>query len=369
MRSTGLSSPAIIAASPSPATPSGARSVVKIALVGEAYGEAEEYLKTPFVGQSGQELTRILADAGISRDDCFITNVFNIRPKDNDLKHLCVPAKDPNRAPGLPPIDTGKYVRAEYLPEIHRLAEEIRIQRPNVTVALGNTACWALLNTSGISKLRGTTAVSSLVSGAKILPTYHPAAILRQWDLRAVTVADLMKAKRESEFPEIRRTRRELWLNPSLKDLAWFFYLYIKHAPSCVFDIETMVLGNRRQIDCIGFAPSPTLAINIPFFDPRKPPSNNYWPTLREEQAALRWVRHVLTCGTPMIAQNGMYDISWLWRDYGLTIPAFDEDTMLLHHALQPEAPKSLGFLGSVYCDEMAWKTLNSKQGVAKRDE
>ena len=51
----------------------------------------------------------------------------------------------------------------------------------------------------------------------KLLPTYHPSAILRQWDNRPTVIADLMKAKRESLYPEIRRPAREIWIEPSLQ--------------------------------------------------------------------------------------------------------------------------------------------------------
>lgn len=339
----------------------------KIALVGEAWGETESILKQPFVGQAGQELNRILADAGIDRAECFVTNVFNFQPKGNDIETLCTGAKDPLRAPGLPPLSTGSYVKREYLSELDRLHQEIRQATPNITVALGNTACWALLNSSGISKLRGTTAISSLIPGTKVLPTYHPAAILRQWSLRAVTVLDLIKAKRESAYPEIRRVRRQLLIDPTLEDLDAFYRDHITPAPSVVFDIETAVVRTKRQITNIGFAPSPLIALNIPFFDARKAPGNSYWGSISDEIAAVHFIRRVFSNGKTFIAQNGMYDVSWIWGVYGIPVPTFDEDTMLLHHSLQPESPKALDFLGSVYADEMAWKLLN-KSETPKRD-
>ena len=67
--------------------------------------------------------------------------------------------------------------------------------------------------------------------------------------------------------------------------------------------------------------------------------------------------------------QNGLYDIAFLWRAYGIKVMNASEDTMLLHHALQPEALKGLGFLGSVYTDEGAWKQMREKVATIKRDQ
>ena len=57
----------------------------KIMLVGEAYGEAEEKAGKPFVGTSGRILNGILDEVGISRDICYIRNVVNERPANNDF--------------------------------------------------------------------------------------------------------------------------------------------------------------------------------------------------------------------------------------------------------------------------------------------
>ena len=67
--------------------------------------------------------------------------------------------------------------------------------------------------------------------------------------------------------------------------------------------------------------------------------------------------------------QNGLYDISFLWRAYGIRVMGAEHDTMLLHHALQPESLKGLGFLGSIYTDHGAWKQMRGKVATIKGDE
>ena len=335
----------------------------KIALVGEAWGAEEERQRTPFVGAAGYELTRMLEEAGIRRSDCFITNVFNLRPANNEIENICCTKKDDRS--GLPALRAGKYLRHEFLPELDRLRNELSTLQPNVVVAFGNTAAWALLLNSGISKIRGTVASDRIGLGLKVLPTYHPAAILRQWELRAVTVLDLAKAKRESSFKELRRPERTIYIEPSLDDLEWFYAKHIAASTAISFDIET----SGSQITCLGFAPSGTVALVVPFVDSRRE-SRSYWPDHESESRAWDFVRKVLGGPQRKIAQNGLYDITFLWKSYGIAVSNFADDTMLLHHALQPESPKGLGFLGSVYTNESSWKLLRTRgKTTIKRDE
>src|SRR5258708_18972833 len=158
----------------------------------------------PFVGAAGWQLNQMLQEAGIHRADCFLTNVFNLRPPGgNDVENLCTD-KD-NGITRLGPVKTGKYIRAEYLNELQRLQHELAEINPNITIALGNTASWAIVGQSGISKIRGTVTSGSRSNGyggRKVIPTFHPAAVLRDWSLRPATVLDLVKAKRKSEFTE-----------------------------------------------------------------------------------------------------------------------------------------------------------------------
>src|SRR5690348_8848509 len=114
----------------------------KIMLVGEAWGEEEEKQHRAFVGTSGWLLDQMLSQAGIARNECFVTNVFNLRPKpSNDVKNLCGPLTD--AIVGKPALLKGKYIRAKYQPELDRLYAEINRVQPNIIVALGATAAWA----------------------------------------------------------------------------------------------------------------------------------------------------------------------------------------------------------------------------------
>ena len=338
----------------------------KIAIVGEAWGADEEKERAPFVGWSGQELTRMLSKAGIMRSDCFLSNVFNLRPKGiegvNAIANLCTD----ERSTDFPPIAKGKYLRPCYFPEVRRLLAELRAVRPNITILLGNTAAWALLKATGITKLRGFVVESAVIPGLKCLPTYHPAAVLREYSLRPTTILDLGKARRESAFPELRRPPRTVYIEPSLSEMEWFYDQHLRFADEIIFDIET----RGDQITCIGFAPSHAVALVVPFSDSRKP-SGSFWPTLEAERAAWQFVRRVLALPCRKAGQNTLYDITFLWKGYGITVNNYDDDSMLLHHALQPESEKSLGYLGSIYTDEGPWKMMRTRgeDATIKRED
>lgn len=363
-----------------------------IVIVGEAWGEQEARISQGFVGPSGIELLRMLHESGIleltriDRDyindyyrrgdprsidsiwrlhtDLYRTNVFNIHPPGNRLEWFCGPKTE--GIPSYPALLPSRYVRREFEPELDRLADEILARDPNLIIALGNTALWALAGRTGVSKLRGTTALSShCVSGYKLLSTYHPAAVLREWSHRPTVVLDLAKAAREATFPEVRRPACEIWIEPTLEDINDFTRRFIQGCRLLSVDIETS--GSR--VTCIGFAPSADRAIVIPFDDERAA-RGSYWPTREAESEAWAAVRRVLVDGgIPKLFQNGLYDIAFLWRAYGIGVMGAKEDTMLLSHSLQPESLKGLGYLGSVFTDHGPWKVERKATATIGRDK
>lgn len=332
-----------------------------IFLLGEAWGEAEEREGKPFVGTSGYILNGMLQHAGIARKDCHVSNVFNLRPQPkNDVVNLC--GSKAEGIPGLPTLTKGKYVRKEFQGELERLYRELEEVRPNVVVALGATAAWALLGTSGIRNIRGAPALGR--GGIKVVPTYHPAAVARDWTLRPIVVSDLDKALRQSTFPELRRPQRFIHIEPTLNDLTEFEYKYIRPSKDLSVDIETQ----QDQITCIGFAPSTDRCLVVPFYNPAQS-DGNYWRSHADEMKAWAWVRRMCGLRKSYTFQNGLYDMHFLWKQYGITVPFADDDSMLLHHALQPEMEKGLGFLGSIYTAEPSWKFMRKKHETLKKED
>ncbi len=363
-----------------------------ILLIGEQRGEAEARIDRAFVGATGAELIRMLTEACViqlstndsahlhsfwtTRDpwsldkiwenhrETFIrTNVFNIYPPGNKLEYFCG-----GKASGLPnyaKLLKAGYVRSEFAPELDRLGDEILSHDPNLIVCLGNTAIWAMLGTTGVRKLRGTTAVSThCVSGYKLLCTYHPSAVHRQWELRPTVVSDLSKINDEKDTANVSRPPVEIWTEPTLEDITSFFENHVRGCELLSVDIET----SGTRITCIGFAPRPDLALVIPFDDERAE-SGSYWANAQSEQQCWKLIRSVLENPTICkLFQNGLYDIAFLLRSYRIGVRGAVHDTMLLHHALQPESLKSLGFLGSIYTNHGPWKSERKRSDTVKRD-
>ena len=197
---------------------------------------------------------------------------------------------------------------------------------------------------------------STLVEGLKVVATFHPAYVMRQWSVRPTVGADLLKARLESEYPEVRRPSREVWIKPTVEDLYEFERLYMQDVKVLAYDIETDP-WDTKLLRCVGIAPDPYHAIVLPFFD-KEHPGWSYWPTLEDELKAWLWLKGWLErTDVAKLAHNCMYDIQWLARD-GIKVKGKLLDTMLMHHALQPELPKALGGLASIYTNEGAWKNL-----------
>lgn len=379
----------------------------KMLLVGEAWGEGEATARKPFVGTSGQELFRMLGEAmpdaepelhakasedmkyglaWVRARDLWLeaigigaTNVLNLRPPGNKLEALCSSKKEVGNDYHFGPISRALYLRPEYLGELDRLSFEISDTKPNLIVALGNTACWAILHATNIGSIRG--AVTTIDSGVKVLPTYHPAGVLRQWAWRPIVVADLMKASREAEFPEMWRPSRHLIINPTIEEWeSWCHQTMAKPPPYLACDTETS-LG---LIDTISFARSGGDGICCQIGPHRKKIGERFetiWPVRydvpvvsywTEEEEFRFWIaaRQLLeTPGITKLFQNALYDIQYLGR-MGLRPKACTEDTMLLHHSIFPEMQKGLGFLGSIYSNEASWKLMRRQRADSeKRDE
>jgi hypothetical protein len=217
------------------------------------------------------------------------------------------------------------------------------------------------LGETKISVIRGTVKLSPRL-GIKVLPTYHPAAIMYegQWHLRPIVVSDLEKAKKEAESPSVNRIERYATVEPTLDEIRQWM---VKPTVFYAVDIET----DFKQIEMIGFARSPHDSIVIPFID-RQKPGWNYWPTVEEEALAWRLADELLRQPVPKIFQNGIFDLSYLLR-FGFRPMMCTGDTMLYHHSIYPEMQKGLGFLGSIYSAEVAWKTMRGRGNNLKRDE
>lgn len=271
-----------------------------------------------------------------------------------------ITTNEPDKIQGKTALLPGRYVHEKYCFVLPKLQAQIKATNPNLILGLGPLAAWALLNVKAVKSVRG--APTKSLFGPKVICTYHPAEVLRDYSLRPITISDFAKAVRELAFPEIRRPSRKLWLEPTLADLYEFERLHIEPAEKLSIDIETA----KRQITCIGFSPRDDLALVIPITCKAKP-DGNYW-SLGDELKVWEWIRKQCRRSISVVGQNFLYDANFLWTSYGIPVPSMGEDTMLLHHAMQPELEKSLGFLGSIYTDEPPWKMMRKTETKKRED-
>ena len=345
--------------------------ICKVAIVGEAPNAEEVIQGKPFVGPTGKMLHDWLKIAGIDRADCLLTNVFGFKAPGNDVSKYFIRKREAKQqgytTPEHPMHPEWGWVGPEWVNELARLKQELEQVDPNVVVVLGGTALWALLGDPKIGKARGTTAYArDYYNNIKIVPTFHPSAIIRNYSNQPLAIMDIIKAKAESNSKDIKRIEREFWLEPTVSDIVKFKELYIDNSTEPVaFDIETSDAG----ITCIGFAPTKDKAIVIPFYSEGMP-NGNYW-TLAEELVVWKLVAEILEDPKIIkVAQNGIYDTMWLSLKAGIEVRGMYHDTMHMHHALQPEMPKGLGVLGSLYTNEASWKHMVSHSKLGnKRDD
>lgn len=352
--------------------------MTSIVFIGEAWGEHEQRFQTPFVGPAGQELARMLSQAGFGNErlpynfvssvrmipywqryDFVFLNAFNERPVQNNIETFY--AKPADKVPldkKLPPRrfgTTNKYLRAEYSYHIHELREKLLQLKPNVIVPLGNTALWALGITPAIGKLRGSIIDTKY---GKVVPTYHPAAVIRNWSQRTIAVLDLNKARRESKFPGTKLLERIIWTKPTIDDLYLWWEEHGSKAAELAVDIETV---RRCQVAEIGFASSPTMALHIPFVYKDGGQYISYWPDAKTETEAWDFVEMVFKSSVPKLGQNVcQYDSYFMAKALGIPLLNIANDTMTLAHCWQPELEKSLGFLGSIFLTEREWKSIRT---------
>jgi DNA polymerase len=146
----------------------------ELMFVGEAPGAEEDKRGEPFVGAAGQLLDKMIVAMGWTRESVYITNVLKCRPPNN---------RDPK---------TEEVAACENF-----LAQQIQVIQPAVIVTLGKPAAHLLLKTSAsMASLRG---IWQDYSGIPVMPTYHPAYLLRDPSKKRDVWADLQQVMKRFE--------------------------------------------------------------------------------------------------------------------------------------------------------------------------
>ncbi|MFH2011158.1 MAG: uracil-DNA glycosylase [Pseudomonadota bacterium] len=144
----------------------------KLLFVGEGPGRDEDIKGEPFVGKAGQLLTRIINAINLDRKEVYIANIIKCRPPGNR-------DPEPDEIKACEPF----------------LAKQIKVIKPEIICALGTFAAQTLLKTNEkISKLRGR---FHTYQGIKLIPTYHPAFLLRNPSFKRSVWEDMQMIQKE----------------------------------------------------------------------------------------------------------------------------------------------------------------------------
>ena len=306
-----------------------------IMLVGEAPGADEDASGLPFQGAAGRTLNTLLQQAGISRHSCLIANVARERPPGNNIS--------------LYFTDKGcTSPRPELAAWIEELKADIRLHQPNVIIALGRTALWALTGETSISQMRGYLLETNFEPRTKVLPTYHPQAVNYDYKLHFTVIMDLRKALRHSLTRERQPDKRRLHSHPSYNE----FTQYLEHLQNTkqqiAVDIETCQPGSHIHI--LGIADSATSAYSFEILNGHSP---IYSASM---EARLWWNIGSVLHECPTIMHNGSYDAAVLMHLNGIYCKKFFFDTMIAAHVVWPETPRSLAYCASMCLDVPPWK-------------
>lgn len=319
----------------------------KLAIVGEAPGVEEEVIRTPFVGSSGRLLRHLLGANNISAEQCFIGNVTQYRPPDNDINAWAFEG---------PEIQEG----------LAQLRTDLHSFNPNCTLLLGATPLRAFCPQHASSDDKGNLSWSisnyrgSILSGAlsgllpdarsKVIPAYHPAYILRSYGEIPFLKFDIQRAVKQSAFPDIKGTARAITTRPTLSEVLEVIGTIRTFKRETAFDVEGW--NDNVGITMCSIATSPTQCLVIPFFLN----GQHYW---HEDEEATVWGALAgwlsdASCGKRVT--NATYEQFILAWKHNIIINGITEDTMFKTWEIFPELEKSLAIQASIYTEEPYYK-------------
>lgn len=350
--------------------------ILRAAIIGEAPGRDEEIALEPFVGSAGRELDKWIKPFFI-RSQCFIGNLSQERPPDNQLSNFFIDSacKQPN---------------AELQAWIEVLKTQLEELRPNIIIAAGRHPTFVLTGREANWHRKGEFTWGSvlpckLVPGLKVVPIPHPAFVIRgMFDLRPIIRVWLKRAKVNSEFPELRLPQHQLVINPPLEQVM-FELERLMGAKELAFDIETMpknvvryenkekgLIYEPQAISCISFSDSSDWSISIPFTTG----SGHHRWTLEVEKQIWKAISRLLGQEGPLkIAHNLTFDFTQLAARRIFVAPPY-WDTMTGHNRayldltkkkLKKLALSRLAVCTSLYTSENFYK--NDHKDENKGDE
>lgn len=343
-----------------------------IAVVGEAPGEQEERQGRPFVGPSGEELDRALRQAGLDRRKILVCNILACRPPGNDLElYMKSLGKKAREEAAAQEAEEGGDEKAQ-----KKRKAEVKVVSPldccmprflnevdgiQNFITLGKTATKMVTGqASGILSIRGglmELEETAETSRRRVMPTVHPAFVLRQQRWAHVFRSDVHRAAAWFQG-------RADWVPPNVtyNPTAAELDAFLSGLEMITFDLETegleclttralcIGLGDEKNVMMVGLLGKDGFT---EFYSPE------------EKQKVLAVIKkHMEDPDKPKVSHNGGYfDRLVLENNLGIHLK-MNIDTILLHRSVESELPHNLGYLGSIYANAPAWKCYDGQTEV-----
>jgi uracil-DNA glycosylase len=362
----------------------------RILIIGEAYGATEERFEKPFMGESGNELSNMLKEAGVGPDECLYTNLINRRPEDNNFKHFLLrtqEAKDEKLKPFR-----GVFPKEELLTAYNRLHELILHVKPAIIIALGNWALWAVTDhiriragtkkernngyklATGIDTYRGSMErASSSLGSIPVLATYHPAAVLRMWPWRFTAVSDLRRVREYISQPiPLRKWGRspsiKRWIVPDVSTVeTWIEGFFQGKEKETTLELTLDLETYAGKIHLMGLSTPNSTRLIVPFMDVRKGSTKPFYSPY-DWRRVYSSIRSLLTHHkVRLLGQNLLYDAQYLHNEFAY-VPRIGFDTMVAQHLLWPALRKGLDYMASIYCDSYTYWKEDRKTSLENED-
>lgn len=321
----------------------------RLAIIGDAPGADEELQGIPFAGQSGRLLDSILGNVGIDRAACFVGNVCKYRPPSNaktglpDLNEFDEYVEKTVKGQTKLVRIKGSYMsHPKVLEGMNELRAELASFAPHATFCLGQAPLdFAKGPGLSLEDLRGRINPSSI---GKIVPSYHPSYVLRNYSEWPFFRWDAMRVRQESETPSLSLPTRIFDLDLSAAEICHKLDTWPAGLLASV-DIE----GGLDGWTCMGISSAPNYAFIVAFAQHSASEQGRIYVSLS---------RFLGRSDIPKCLQNSLYDNFVLYYGFSMLIRNVREDTMLKWASLFSELPKGLDTQASVLTREPQWKHL-----------
>jgi len=311
----------------------------KIVVVGEGPGLQEDARGLPFVGPSGLLLRRMMQQAGIDYREIYFTNIVRCLPKSEDPKKQV-------RAPTYEEMD----ICTPFL------EQELNTIKPTIIVPAGNVALRYFLEqkNKNITSHRGLEIWSEKYK-CKIMPIYHPAAVIRNPKFESVTIQDLIRINNSQTSKNPTPLGLGDYVVVDTKEKLVELFQHLSTQPEIAFDLETTDLDwLTSDIISIGFSWKERTAWCLPLLkskiDPAEP-TTRFWDDATHLKV-MSELKRVFALPSKKIAHNSKFDQKFLITN-GIEVNNLYFDTMLIHHLLDENAEGLHGLkdLAWVYTD------------------